>query len=365
MMNLLKAIIHLITSLILVMLSTFFQKKIYISDSMRRQKKSLGHIAKGHHSIRPITPRFKETPIDKAIKPLFSFLARQIYSLGNRKKLHFVHWGYSDKQRFGFSFSELGYRTSYVENTLLGFAENGAYDVIGYLIDSRAPYFDGRVDTDLERLLNNKARGITKSREDLKDLVSAARASSLQKFPEYNKENDYPFRQDDVVVVGQVPGDAAWTETDCVVVDNIDLIRAAQSHLKPQSKLYYKAHPRNHLKEKEDKAICELFPDIIQIPPEVSLKSVFRSRPKVVVNTSGAGLDAGLAGCEVHAYGVSFYAGWGATIDHFPKVERRKAKLSFEEIFAVTLGIYTKYFCRHSEVDVPVKEITAIIRNTK
>ena len=365
MSNLFKALAHFLCAAILVSYSFFTHRKIYISDSMRRQKRSLEHIAEGNHAIRLITPRFKETLIDSAIKPLFSFLMRHIYSLGNRKKLHFVHWGYSDKQRFGFSFSKLGYETSYVENTLLGFAEGGNYDVVGYLIDNRAPYFDGRLATDLEKMLNEQANGIIERRNDLKNFVSAAKASSLQKFPEYNEGNDYLFGSDDVVVVGQVPGDAAWTQTDCVVADNIDLIRVAQNHLKSNSKLYYKAHPRNHLKEKEHNQICELFPGIMEIPPETTLKSIFRSHPKVVVNTSGAGLDAGLEGCEVHSYGVSFYAGWGATIDHFPKVERRKAELSFDEIFAVTLGIYTKYFCRNSHLDVSVSEVTEIIRDTK
>ena len=365
MLNFFKTIAHFPFAIALVLSSFFIRRKIYVSDSIRRQKKTLNHVASGNQTIRVITPRFKELPLDSAIKPIFSILARKIYSLGNRKNLHFVHWGYSDKQRFGFSFSELGYETSYVENTLLGFAEGGNYDVIGYLLDNRAPYFDGRCATDLEQILNEQASGVIERRDDLKDFVAAAKASSLQKFPEYNKANNYCFRRDDVVVVGQVPGDAAWTQTDCVVVDNIDLIRVAQNHLKDNSKLYYKAHPRNHLREKEHNQICELFPEIIEIPPEVSLKSIFKSHPKVVVNTSGAGLDAGLEGCEVHSYGVSFYAGWGATIDHFPKVERRKAELSFEEIFAVTLGIYTKYFCRNSNLDVSVPEVTEIIRDTK
>ena len=365
MLNLAKTLIHVLFLLPLVTVSYIFPKKIYVSDSMRRQKLTLQNIAKGNCAIRLITPRFKDTSLDSIIKPLFSLLVRKIYSLGNRKKLHFVHWGYSDKQRFGFSFSEFGYDTSYTENTLLGFAENGDYDVVGYLIDSRAPYFDGRVATDLEQMLNEQASGVIARRDDLRDFVSAAKASSLQKFPEYNQGNDYSFGSDDVVVIGQVPGDAAWTQTDCVVADNIDLIRVAQNHLKPDSTLYYKAHPRNHLKEKEHNQICELFPGIIEIPPEVSLKSIFRSHPKVVVNTSGAGLDAGLEGCEVHSYGVSFYAGWGATIDHFPKVQRRTAELSFDEIFAVTLGMYTKYFCRNSNLNVSVSEVTEIIRDTK
>ena len=365
MINFFKVLLHCICAFSIMIYSNIRQQRIYLSDSMRRQKRTLEHIANDSYSIRLITPRFKETPTDLALKPVFSFLARKIYSLGNRKKLHFVHWGYSDKQRFGFSFSEFGYDTSYTENTLLGFAENGDYDVVGYLIDSRAPYFDGRVATDLEQMLNEQASGVIARRDDLRDFVSAAKASSLQKFPEYNQGNDYCFGSDDVVVIGQVPGDAAWTQTDCVVADNIDLIRVAQNHLKPDSTLYYKAHPRNHLKEKEHNQICELFPGIIEIPPEVSLKSIFRSHPKVVVNTSGAGLDAGLEGCEVHSYGVSFYAGWGATIDHFPKVQRRTAELSFDEIFAVTLGMYTKYFCRNSNLNVSVSEVTEIIRDTK
>ncbi len=63
---------------------------------------------------------------------------------------------------------------------------------------------------------------------------------------------------------------------------------------------------------------------------------------KVYTVTSQMGLEAILLDKEVHCFGVPFYAGWGLTKDR-KKVERRKRKVSVDELTAVAYLLYPKY----------------------
>jgi len=55
------------------------------------------------------------------------------------------------------------------------------------------------------------------------------------------------------------------------------------------------------------------------------------------------GFEALIVGCECVCFGMPFYAGWGLTDDRV-KCERRKRKLSVEEVFAASYILYAKYF---------------------
>ncbi|MHC0052813.1 capsular polysaccharide export protein, LipB/KpsS family [Actibacterium sp. D379-3] len=363
MLILLQTLLHPFIACFWVTLSHLTHRPIYIATAMRHQKPMIRHLAAPDGLwFRGITPRFRKR-WHRVLKRPFSAVARAIYGLGNRKTLIFVHWGYSDKQRFGFDFRDLGYQVRYLENTLIGFGIKYGFPVIGYLSDSQRPYFDGRGPSDLEDILNATRPGDWRDDPAIADFVETARNSSLQKFLEYDQASPLAITGSDVVVVGQVPGDAAWIETVPTVADNLALVCAAVDLFGPARRIFYKPHPRNPIIVQERRAIAAAFPQVVEIGTDVSLKQLFRARPAVAVNTSGAGLDAGMAGCAVHAFGVSFYAGWGATTDHFAPVTRRANRLTFEDIFATALVRYTRYFERDSLRDAPIERVTGIIRS--
>lgn len=67
---------------------------------------------------------------------------------------------------------------------------------------------------------------------------------------------------------------------------------------------------------------------------DVNPYSLFKIVSKVFVCVSQIGLEALLAGKEVHCFGVPFYAGWGLTVDH-RGMPRPRRKRSLEEVFHV------------------------------
>ncbi|HHD73153.1 MAG TPA: capsular polysaccharide biosynthesis protein, partial [Epsilonproteobacteria bacterium] len=69
---------------------------------------------------------------------------------------------------------------------------------------------------------------------------------------------------------------------------------------------------------------------------------------KVYTKTSQMGFEALLLGKVCICFGLPFYAGWGVT-DDWVACERRRRKLSVEEIFAAAYIRYSRYFDRYSQ----------------
>jgi capsular polysaccharide export protein len=197
-------------------------------------------------------------------------------------------------------------------------------------------------------MLNAYPSGAWQSNAGESALIEAFRRSSMHKYSKFNSATALELSQEDVLIMGQVTGDASWAESSCAVVDNIDLVRHAVADLPDARGVYYKPHPRNRRNRQELAEIEHLFKNVQIVDSKVNFKTLIAMRPTVVVNTSGTGLDAGLAGCEVHAYGCSFYAGWGATIDHHTMPQRRSNGLTFEDIFVVTNLHYSRHYHRHT-----------------
>ena len=81
--------------------------------------------------------------------------------------------------------------------------------------------------------------------------------------------------------------------------------------------------------------LCHRATTLVEISPTGLLE--------VHVLTSLAGFEALLRGRGVTCHGQPFYAGWGLTTDLTP-VERRKRKLTLEELIAGSLVKYPHYF---------------------
>ncbi|NNH31078.1 hypothetical protein C9413_16675, partial [Rhizobium sp. SEMIA 4085] len=76
---------------------------------------------------------------------------------------------------------------------------------------------------------------------------------------------------------------------------------------------------------------------------DISLASSFRTIDHVYTITSLAGFEALLRGLKVTTLGCPFYSGWGLTDDRQP-TDRRKRKLTVEQLFAGAYVLYPKYF---------------------
>ncbi len=70
---------------------------------------------------------------------------------------------------------------------------------------------------------------------------------------------------------------------------------------------------------------------------------LFDLRPRVYTVSSQFGFEALLTGCEVHCFGLPFYAGWGLTRDRLSS-KRRTARRSAIELAAAVYLRYCRYF---------------------
>lgn len=263
-------------------------------------------------------------------------------------------WGYADKQFFGFSFSEF-VTTSRLETGLFGTGARYNAEEFSYVVDARVPYFDGRAASDLESLLSATRSGAWKSNPEASQFISRIAKSDFQKYAEINRDLDIPISGNDVVIVGQCEGDAAWIETDSMVSDNVHLVEEA-SKLFSGAEIYYKPHPFNRTNIRDIAEVQRR--DLARIiTPEISFAQIAAKRPVIVVNTSGAGLEGALRGCKVYTFGTSYYSHWGFTTDR-TVCARRSNRLTPEDVFYVLVFNYCKYGQRAPLMRLSAERVT-------
>jgi capsular polysaccharide export protein len=360
----LKAVIHLVIAPRVVFKSRSADRPIFFSTAMRNALIVLDHIAY-HEGGTPyksaVVPNLSKLK-SRWSKNLYSSVAKSIYQSGNREKLVFVNWGYSAVDRLGFLPEELGFDNRYIENDLFGFGREQNRPIVGYLTDRQRPYFDGRGPTDMEQRLNNYRSGEWRNNPDAVAFLDALRSTRMHKYSQFRAAaDDIDVTQDDLVIFGQVERDAAWVKNESSVKTNVELIAKALSTVQGFRTVYFKPHPKHKEWPSDKKQIERLFPQVQQIDPSVSFKSLLGNKPSVFVNTSGTGLDSGLAGCKVYTAGLAFYACWGATIDTGPTTDRRVNKLTFEDIIFVICTQCSHYFFRDSFKEATLKDITQAI----
>ncbi len=286
----------------------------------------------------------------EVLPPAYHRPMRRLLELCNAHGVRLYVWGYADKQFFGFSFSDFA-TTFRLETGLFGVGARYNAKEFSYVVDSKAPYFDGRGPTDLEQLLSTTPSGTWKSSLKATQFIQSVAGSDFQKYAEVNRDLDVRIGNRDVVIVGQCEGDAAWIETDTTVSDNINLVEEA-AKLFSGSQIFFKPHPFNRT-NKRDIATVEQRDLARVVAPEISFAQIAAQRPIVVVNTSGAGLEAALRGCAVHTFGTSYYSHWGFTVDR-TDCPRRSNRLTPEDVFYVLVFSYCKYGQR-----MPLKRLNA------
>ena len=292
----------------------------------------------------------KRRTASEVLPPSYGRLLARLLKSCDARGVHIYVWGYADKQFFGFSFADFA-KTSRLETGLFGVGARYNAKEFSYVVDSKAPYFDGRAQTDLESLLSETPTGAWKNSVQATRFIKTVAGSDFQKYAEINRDLNIAIGEQDVVVVGQCEGDAAWIETDSMVSDNVNLVEEA-AKLFAGSEIFYKPHPFNRTNQR-DIAVVEKRGLARIVAPEISFAQIAAQRPIVVVNTSGAGLEAALRGCTVHTFGTSYYSHWGFTVDR-TACPRRSNRLTAEDVFYVLVFNYCKYGQR-----APLKRLAA------
>lgn len=215
-------------------------------------------------------------------------------------------------------------------------------------LDSKAPYFNAEVETDLENLLNyysfdNNEGLVLKARKCINFMVN----NNISKYNHVKRTGISKIYGEKtkkrILVIGQVEDDASIMYGLASVATNNEAVRIAAKE-NPDAEIYYKPHPdvlSNYRSEKSNpkkvKHLCKI------IEKKLSLSEALETIDHVYTITSLSGFEALIRGIKVTTLGAPFYSGWGVTDDRV-SVKRRDRTLSTEQIFAIAYLVYPRYF---------------------
>lgn len=207
---------------------------------------------------------------------------------------------------------------------------------LGFSVDSRAPYYCGDIETDLEILIKKQ----TLADQDLNNAQRLIRKIVENDLSKYNNQ---PLAEKvksssgkkKILVIGQNYGDMSLTFGG--VSDDIfeTMIRDA---INTGEEVYFKTHPDMIALGQQREFQGKLH----VLDKMCNPISLLRQMDEVYVATSQMGFEALMLGKKVTVYGKPFYAGWGLTEDK-QQFERRNVKKSLEEIFTAAYLTHPKY----------------------
>lgn len=216
------------------------------------------------------------------------------------------------------------------------------------IMDASAYYFDAiRVST-IEKMLNNPELKVSESQcAEARRLINRIVSTKISKY------NHQPIFKPSVgrngvrkvLVVDQSYGDFSISRG---LADAETFKRMLWAAIKenPDADILVKTHPDTLAGKKGEKK--GYYQDVVEhgnvykITFPINPYSLMEVCDKVYVCSSGMGLEALLAGKEVHTFGMPFYAGWGLTIDAL-HLDRRTNKRTLEELFYIFYCMYTHW----------------------
>lgn len=219
---------------------------------------------------------------------------------------------------------------------------------LSLVLDRRGIYFDATRESDLEHMLGTSHF----SREDLDRARKVREFVVAHGITKYNLEPrqtvHWPSGGKEVILVpGQVEDDASIRLGCTTIRTNLELLRAVRAS-RPDAFIVYKPHPDVLSGNRRGSVALEearRWADHIEVG--VSVISCIEACDEVHTMTSLTGFDALIRGKRVVTYGQPFYAGWGLTDDRAIRAvafERRRRRLSLDELVAGTLLLYPIYW---------------------
>nr|MEC9417526.1 glycosyltransferase [Pseudomonadota bacterium] len=197
----------------------------------------------------------------------------------------------------------------------------------GYIFDDLGYYYDSRLPSRLERILNSEMGDISEDEKTRsKALIKKIIDLGITKYNVGLGNRTMNIDSDSVLVIDQKRNDAS-IEFGAASSKTFDIMLASAIRENPDSKIYFKTHPDNSGNE-----LLLNDPRVEVIPENVSVTALLDQCRSVYVVTSQLGFEALLRGKEVNVFGLPFYSGWGLTKDR-QKLARRDKTRTIEELF--------------------------------
>lgn len=271
---------------------------------------------------------------------------------GMRRLDGFVGWGWRPS---GLRAKALSAKTGkpciIVEDGFLkGYAPGAGEPSQSFVVDDEGIYFDAAGRSRLQRLLDAPADDASLERS--RGLIKAIRQARLSKYNNGRiiglREAGMPFGRAFVLLVDQVAGDASIAGA---LADEGAFMRmmehAAAYHA--GKVLAVRTHPaagdRSLLRQAAQKLGVE-----IVVPTPMNPWPLLEDADAVYTVSSQLGFEALMAGKTVHCFGVSFFSGRGATMDHVAAPAPRPVA-SVEQIFDAAYLRYARYLDLHDRSD--------------
>lgn len=216
------------------------------------------------------------------------------------------------------------------------------------ILDSSAYYFDAiRVST-VEKMLNDKEFKVTAEQcaeaRRLIDKIVSTKVSKYNHQPIYKPQIGRDGVRK-VLVVDQSYGDFSIARGMADEQTFVKMLEAAKRE-NPDADILVKTHPDTIVGKKGEKKgyyqDVKEEGNVYKVTFPINPYSLMEMCDKVYVCSSGMGMEALMAGKEVHVFGMPFYAGWGLTVDD-QHLDRRTNKRSLDELFYIFYCMYTHW----------------------
>ncbi len=304
---------------------------------------------------------FKKFNISSYIYNIFSIIYRQ----------NFKGWGRKKTGRFASYCHTLfgGKLTLYEDGFIrsLGLGVNGSPS-FSLVEDDVGIYYDATSPSKLENILNSydfsSDSKLMKKAHEAIELIKKYNISKYNNAKEIDKTFFKNTDEKRVLVIAQTAGDMSLKYGLCKEFGTDEIIQIALKE-NPDTTIYLKIHPDVLSGKKEsDIDIEKAKQSCVVIDENINPLSLLKHFSKVYTKTSQMGFEALLVGCETICFGMPFYAGWGVSDDRVV-CERRKRKLSIEEIFAGAYILYSKYYNPYTKKDSDIIDTIKTISELK
>ncbi|CAH1580654.1 Capsule polysaccharide modification protein LipA [Vibrio rotiferianus] len=213
---------------------------------------------------------------------------------------------------------------------------------VSLVCDRRGIYFDARVESDLEYMLNHR-NSTPWERWRAEQLIEQMLRANLTK---YNVGTDtvldLPAGRKIILVPGQVESDASIRYGSPEVMTNEALLRAARD-AEPDAYIIYKPHPDVVAGQRDQGQWQGDFTAVADwVETNIAMAQLLDQVDEVHTMTSLTGFEALLRGKQVTTYGMPFYAGWGLTHDNLV-CERRARRHNLTSLAYFALVAYPTY----------------------
>jgi capsular polysaccharide export protein len=214
---------------------------------------------------------------------------------------------------------------------------------LSLVVDEVGIYYDARQPSQLENLILDSHHYPPETLQRANRCIQAIKQYRLSKYNQVSQASSAEKPTPHVLVIDQTQGDASVVGACADANTFTQMLRVAiESH--PHETIWVKVHPDVMAGKKKGFLYPLPFehPNVRILSERCNPWDLLDAQPVVYTVSSLMGFEALMANCEVHCFGLPFYAGWGLTHDQ-QICERRNQTRTLEQVFAAAYIDYARY----------------------